>query len=467
MVEVIPCSLPDTQSQKEFDWNEENDINVPKVWGWLYPTRLHLKPLDLVNSTFTLGRSIDCDIVLNGQNITPNILKIVSKRHFKIYREDVDQSTIMYLEDCSYNGTFINGQRVGKGKKVILQNGDEISIGHPSVRVYVFKCICDSVHLPKEISSKYVVTRLLGTGACGEVKLVWNKKTCEKYAMKKIVKNKFMTILKKPQANDPARIMNEVKILKSLNHPCVIHMEDIVDTEDAVYIILELMEGGELFDRIVSFNLGIPEPDAKIIFYQIILAVYYLHQQGITHRDLKPENILLSENRPDTIVKVSDFGLSKFVNEETVLTTVCGTPMYVAPEILLTKGRGSYTKQIDVWSLGVILYVTLSGHLPFSQDDPKLTLAEQITKGIYTFPYSCFKNVSNTAIDLIKKILVVDPTKRLTVEEILKHPWFNDEILLSKVSRLIGSEHIVCDFGFNLDEEQVFEPNSKRLRICN
>lgn len=213
-----------------------------------------------------------------------------------------------------------------------------------------------------------------------------------------------------------------------------------MDTPGAVYIVLELMEGGELFDRIK--NRGkLPEKYAKLIFYQVVLAVHYLHSRGITHRDLKPENILLADKSDITIAKVSDFGLSKLVDAETMMKTFCGTPMYVAPEILSTVGRGSYTNQVDVWSLGVILYVCLSGSVPFNCHNKHMSLQDQIKRGHYSFPESRFSHVSERAIDLIKRMMTVNPKRRITITQIMLHPWLQDRDLHDVVDTLINKEN--------------------------
>ncbi|XP_078338977.1 serine/threonine-protein kinase Chk2-like [Crassostrea virginica] len=150
----------------------------------------------------------------------------------------------------------------------------------------------------------------------------------------------------------------------------------------------------------------------------------YLHDEGITHRDLKPENILLSTEDNETLIKVTDFGLSKFVDAGTMMKTFCGTPSYLAPEILLTVGMGSYTKAIDCWSLGVILYICLVGCPPFSDERKDMALNKQIIGGHYSFPSEYWKDISEDAIDVVKKLLTVDPKKRATLEEVISHPWF-------------------------------------------
>lgn len=132
-------------------------------------------------------------------------------------------------------------------------------------------------------------------------------------------------------------------------------MHDIVDKPDSVYMILEFMKGGDLLKRITTKKC-LTERISKLFFYQMCHAVKYLHGKGITHRDMKPENVLLDTVDEETLLKVSDFGLSKSVQQNSVMRTVCGTPQYVAPEVLLTQGRGAYTKKVDIWSLGVVLF---------------------------------------------------------------------------------------------------------------
>lgn len=142
-----------------------------------------------------------------------------------------------------------------------------------------------------------------------------------------------------------------------------------------------------------------------------------------------------------TLAKVTDFGLSKLVNAETMMQTFCGTPMYVAPEILLTSGRGSYTNQVDVWSLGVILYCCLSGRVPFCNNNTNLSLHDQIVRGIYRFPAPYFQNVSARAISLIKRMLTVNARNRITINEIVLHPWLHDRDMRNTANILMrGNE---------------------------
>lgn len=277
-------------------------------------------------------------------------------------------------------------------------------------------------------------------------------KTCQRYAIKKIKSN--------DETHSKAKVLNEVNILSSLQHCCVIRMTDVVYGPGHVYIVLEYMEGGELQSRVLRHRY-LAESLAKLYLYQMSLAVQYLHRQAITHRDLKPENVLLASTAPRTLLKLTDFGLSKVLGESCVMRTLCGTPLYLAPEILRTMldSDTPYTAQVDVWSLGCIMYYMLYGHTPFqtnsssrsssggggdtvnnnnqhnsssdSSNDMRRDVAGQlysrITRGDYTIPSDNKQVVSEQAVSLIVEMLVVDPTKRITVDKLLKHRWLHDE----------------------------------------
>ncbi|KAL2739524.1 ovarian-specific serine/threonine-protein kinase Lok-like [Vespula maculifrons] len=443
----ISLSLPDTQNIDAVALTQSQDLPVSQqktvtIWGRLCPNKLPFKPLEMTKDEYTLGRAESCDICVNSKEFRAKWVSVISKVHFRIIREYIGENTndsVVYLEDLSHNGTFVNKERVGNRKRVVLESNDVISLAQPYFAVYIFMSTTafEGNELPMELKSKYAVSRKLGSGAGGEVKMVFTKNGCKKFAMKTIVKAVSNSNGYKHGLNDPEKIMNEVRILKALRHPCVIRMEEIVDTPSTVYIVLELMEGGELFERITSRG-RLTENHTKLIFYQVVLAVHYLHECGITHRDLKPENILLASNADITLAKVSDFGLSKLVDAQTMMKTFCGTPMYVAPEILLTGGRGSYTNKVDIWSLGVILYACLSGAVPFNITCKEVTLQDQIKRGLYGFPSSRFGHVSDKAIDLIKRMMTVDPKKRITIKQVLLHPWLQDRFMRNTVHSLIN-----------------------------
>jgi len=217
-----------------------------------------------------------------------------------------------------------------------------------------------------------------------------------------------------------------IDIMKKLQHPNIIQMMEVIDTDSTLYLVLEFVSGGELFDAIVNKG-SYSEDDAVNIVRQVLEAIQYVHSLGIAHRDLKPENLLISgdphpSGKGGDFIKIADFGLSKEFSEEQ-LQTSCGTPDYVAPEVLMGE---TYDKSVDIWSIGVITYVLLCGFPPFYGDTQK-ELFENIMNGNYDFPEPEWKYVSDEAKDFIKKILVVKADDRASAEECLNHPWIKTE----------------------------------------
>ncbi|XP_043282742.1 serine/threonine-protein kinase Chk2-like [Venturia canescens] len=475
--EEIPLTLPDTQNVADALLTQSQEITPPSqvIWGRLFPNSGRFKHLVMSKDVYTIGRHTSCDVRPIDGEWTDIELSVISKFHLRITREVSPlsaQDVIVYLEDLSFNGTFVNGNKVGKGNKVILRHNDVIALAKQNIEVYTYlrSSNPESDCLPQELKSKYIVSRTLGSGACGEVKLILDVYTGARFALKTISKKTLTRGHETDMVLEADRIRTEVNILRSLRHPCIMKMEKIVDTPTKMFIVLEMMEGGELFDRITASD-GLPEDVTKLIFFQIVLAVNYLHKQGITHRDLKPENILLASNAEYPLVKVTDFGLSKFVDEETMMRTFCGTPMYVAPEMLLTNGRGTYTNQVDVWSLGVILYVCLTGRTPFTIRNATIPLRDQIIKGMYRCTPSIFEGVTSRAIDLVKRMMTTDPIKRIQIGQIRMHPWLKDYKMRAKVNALISSyeqENNATEESQRYNQPENFDepalPLAKRLR---
>jgi len=263
-----------------------------------------------------------------------------------------------------------------------------------------------------KIEDKYNIDpKPIGKGAFSEVKKGVRKSNGVTYAIKciskKLIDKKELQLLER-----------EIDIMKKLDHPNIIKLMEVIDTPQTLYLVLEFAEGGELFDSIV--NKGqYTEPEAINIVKQILEAVQYIHTMGIAHRDLKPENLLLAASKEGKeVIKIADFGLSKDFGEE-ALQTSCGTPDYVAPEVLLGE---PYDSAVDIWSIGVITYVLLCGFPPFYGEVQK-DLFDNIMAGNFDFPDPEWTDVSEEAKDFIKKILIVDPAKRMTAEEALQHQW--------------------------------------------
>lgn len=173
--------------------------------------------------------------------------------------------------------------------------------------------------LPDVVAKRYYKSKKLGSGACGTVFLVYQYRSCEKFAMKHIKKNQFVDYT-------ADKSLNEARIMKNLTHPCIVKMHEIIHSNDSIFITLELMKGGELLTRIQKKKF-LSEANAKIFFYQMCHAIRYLHERKVTHRDLKPDNILLASSEENTLLKISDFGLSKLVKSNSALRTLCGTPL--------------------------------------------------------------------------------------------------------------------------------------------
>jgi len=218
--------------------------------------------------------------------------------------------------------------------------------------------------------------------------------------------------------------MDEVVILSKIKHPNIIGIKEIFETETHLYIVLELVTGGELFDKILKKD-HLPEEEAKSYFKQMLEAIKYLHDKDIAHRDLKPENILLKNETTD-IIKLSDFGLSRVVDQASFMKTICGTPQYVAPEILQSAKTDGYGTACDLWSLGVILYVMLAGYQPFNDTKPG-QLFEQIKSADFDFPDEHWGHISDSAKFLITRLLTPDPKKRISVDEALNSDWMRGQ----------------------------------------
>jgi len=262
----------------------------------------------------------------------------------------------------------------------------------------------------KTFDDVYDVHEKLGSGAFAIVHKVQHKESKKVYAAK--------MICKKNVTSDTERLAIELEVLQRVNHPNIIHLEEVFETEDMLYIVTEIVTGGELFDRIVSRG-SYTESDAANLVRKVIEALAYLHDLGIVHRDLKPENLLLKSQDNDIDVKIADFGLSKIIGAAAMTQTACGTPGYVAPEIL--KGSG-YGKEVDMWSVGVITYILLCGFPPFYNENVA-ELFESIINADFDYPSDYWDHISDDAIDFIDNLLVADPAKRMTATSALQHSW--------------------------------------------
>ncbi|XP_022909415.1 serine/threonine-protein kinase GL21140 [Onthophagus taurus] len=271
----------------------------------------------------------------------------------------------------------------------------------------------DGVSLPDYLAQKYTCGKMIGEGNFAIVKLCLEKETNFEYALKMIDKSKCQ--------GKVDMVENEVRILRKLNHPNIMKLIDEEDTKPILYLVCEYVQGGDLFDAITQVHKFSEEQSALMITH-LTSALAYLHNINVVHRDVKPENLLVDfrDNKVRTL-KLGDFGLACEVNEP--LYTVCGTPTYVAPEILAESGYGL---KIDVWAAGVILYILLVGYPPFiSKDNDQEKLFDSILSGQYDFPDEYWHEVSDMAKELITNMLQLAPELRFSAEDVLDYPWLS------------------------------------------
>jgi len=289
----------------------------------------------------------------------------------------------------------------------------------------------------------FIIKQVVGEGTFATVRLAINKQTKEQVAIKIMDKSKLV------QKADKIRIEREIKVLKNLRHPNIVHLFSVIDKEDKIYLITEYVKGKELFDYIVS-NKKLSENESCLFYQQIISGIEYLHKIKYVHRDIKPENLLINEETKE--LKIVDFGLSNVYSSKTLLESACGSPSYAAPEMLV--GKKYRATPVDIWSSGVVLYAMLCGYLPFEDDDDD-SLYDKIVKGKFTIP----KHVSENARDLLNKILVTDPQKRFNITQIKNHPWFH---LYNNKGKLMVSEGLILiKYVIPIDEDIVFSMSSK------
>lgn len=272
--------------------------------------------------------------------------------------------------------------------------------------------------LSSGVKKDYNITKTeLGKGKFGVVKLAYHKKTGESRAIK--------VMEKKDRTEKDLNLMRrEVDVMRRIDHPNCIKFFNVYETRDKIFIVMELLWGGQMLDRIVERD-HFSEMEAARCFVQIMSGIEYLHHNGVVHRDLKPENIMFANEDEDSILKIVDFGLGRAVEPEELdsgrarFWSRCGSPNYVAPEVLNRRGYGM---ECDIWSAGVILYITLTGVPPFNQSTVERKFAS-IKKAEFSFPEQMWAWISEEAKDLLTRMLTLDTNKRLDCTECLNHAW--------------------------------------------
>ena len=265
-----------------------------------------------------------------------------------------------------------------------------------------------------KFSDHYELKEVIGKGKFGVVNLGIHKKTQKQVAIKIINKDSIKT------TEDKELVKVEIDILKLCHHSNIVRLLDHLENLDYIFIVMEYIEGGTLGQYIKKHNFNFTEHQAANIIYQIAQGVKYLHSYGIVHRDLKPDNIMITQPNDLGVLKIMDFGLSKILSSQEKMVDGFGTLSYVAPEVLL---RSPYNKEVDIWSLGVILYYILCGHLPF-RGNKEIIIAEKIVNDELEFDEEYWEMRSQKVKDLIEKCLRKNPEERISINEFLNHPWF-------------------------------------------
>uniref|UniRef100_A0A8C4FFN4 Serine/threonine-protein kinase n=1 Tax=Dicentrarchus labrax TaxID=13489 RepID=A0A8C4FFN4_DICLA len=266
-----------------------------------------------------------------------------------------------------------------------------------------------------DISSVYQIfaDEVLGSGQFGIVYGGKHRKTGRDVAIKIIDKMRFPT-------KQESQLRNEVAILQNLHHPGIVNLECMFETPEQVFVVMEKLHGDMLEMILSSEKSRLPERLTKFLVTQILEALRHLHFKNVVHCDLKPENVLLASAEPFPQVKLCDFGFARIIGEKSFRRSVVGTPAYLAPEVLRSKG---YNRSLDMWSVGVIIYVSLSGTFPFNEDED---INDQIQNAAFMYPPNPWKEISEEATDLINNLLQVKMRKRYSVDKSLSHPWLQD-----------------------------------------
>ncbi|KTW25659.1 hypothetical protein T552_03519 [Pneumocystis carinii B80] len=393
------------------------------------------------NKEIWVGRHEQCDLVVNQ--------KMVSNHHFKIYTVSVEHGfdqtqeieQLCYCEDLSLNGTYHNGRRIGKNHIVLLSNGDKLDIRHCAS--FIFQQEHTVTDILKKIDwdieifqDKYEITpRLLGLGGFSEIYMAIDKITGKQVACKVIskVSSKF----------NNSKYLREAQILKNLSHPNIIQVFYEIETEKNYFIFEELIHGGDLYGLCVKYG-QLKETDCMFIVLQILKAIQYLQSKNVIHRDLKPENILVTSTSISSGFRVvlTDFGVAQRLGVSSRMKTFVGTPSYLAPEIHSCASRNNnsenikgYGKEIDLWSLGVIMFALLGGYNPFDNGEvTEKEIMRKVQKGEFDFSEDSWSNVSLEAKDFISGLLRKKPSDRFTVEDAFNHIWISrHRAILEKV----------------------------------
>ncbi|KAJ3141308.1 hypothetical protein HDU90_007335 [Geranomyces variabilis] len=470
-----PANLPEQPLIEELEPADRESERPAAVWGQLVPLDAHngVPPIDLItkcgdgtenqSASYLVGRHRMCDVVLP-------FLK-VSNRHCLLHKEirlieaTGCPETAVYIEDFSRNGTWLNDTLMERRQRYALKCGDAISFAHNRTDTVIFTL--PGVERPQpsffdkydltELLKKWdrgclatsltpkmgLVTQIQYSGDFAAVWLAENRTSAETVVVKVIPRD---SIDGSQDATFGRNIVAETRFWEKLEHPHITSILEVLWDPENMYIVMKRASGGNLFEAIIE-QKKFAEPIARDIMKQILEALQYLHAQNVTHRNLKLEKIFACETDNQFFdVQISDFVKPRILSGPLFTESVCGTPDYVAPEILksqTTQGLGPVcNKAADMWSCGVILYICLCGYPPFSEELGPPTLKEQIMEGKVKFRLPWWSSMSQASLDLIMGLLTLDPSKRMTAEQALKHPWITLKHPTRDKSCAVQTSHI-------------------------
>ncbi|KNC53649.1 CAMK/CAMK1 protein kinase [Thecamonas trahens ATCC 50062] len=330
---------------------------------------------------------------------------------------------------CGSSKSSVEQGTVPAPKKELDEHAVEQADGGQSPAVSVHHGAADDIaqHYEQPIGNFYIFGSLLGKGSFAEVYDATRKSDGAELAIK--------AIDTRASNFEPEDLDIEIKVLMKVNHPNIIKLYEVFESEDHFYMVLEKVDGGELFDHIIERG-HYSEATAATIMKQLLSALSHMHSLNLVHRDLKPENLLYHEDaNGDITIKIADFGLSAVIDHDKLLTVACGSPGYVAPEILLQR---RYNEAVDTWSAGVIMFILLSGLTPFGGNTDR-ELYRAIVSADYSFDGREWAGISDSAKDLISKMLQVNPSKRITPAKALKHSWITSDAPDTHLANLVLS----------------------------
>ncbi|KAG6862270.1 hypothetical protein C0995_002201 [Termitomyces sp. Mi166 len=427
-VEETQETQQQTQSTQQASQQAGIDVNG-HLWGYLQPCSSDLTRIDFwkVTPRYKLGRSKDLnDCVLPGAKAT-NI--VLSPGMALMIPQTSLSSTIQVM---ALRLGQINGSKIGRGQTRVLREGNEIAFGthlaqNGSLEDYRFIYRHTASGPPNTgLYAFYDVIGELGRGSFAVVMKAVCRRTGEYVAVKMIQASKSV---RSPgeEPTDLDRVKREIEILESLEHPNICGLKEVFFQQGSqdINLVLELIEGGDLLGHILQKG-ALSEAESQHITYQLCDALAYIHSKNVTHRDLKPENVLLTKDVPPK-VKVADFGLAKVVHNLTMLKTMCGTPSYLAPEVVAQTNNEGYDNLVDSWSVGVIVFAMLTHNNPFIEEE-KLDVRTRILQRTIDWSLLTSKDVSAEAIDFVECLLETDPRQRMTLADSLQHPWLKSHV---------------------------------------